>query len=182
MSVSGGNLWNEYILSFTTTIYYHYVLQESFETGLSTSPPFPLKHSLNSVTVQIAVFVFSAGFSTVLHNMVLFCCPGLHKWSPFWQMLWQNFSLTARRWLFEVSTGPDTEGVPAWNLAGTRSQLSTGLTVELKSDLVLTQLSVFSLKLCFYLSAHLHLIAVAYFGVTLWSLGTQLHLPMEHLP
>lgn len=48
-------------------IYHNYLLplctSKSFETGLSTSPPFPLKHSLNSVTVQIAVFVFLCGIS-----------------------------------------------------------------------------------------------------------------------
>lgn len=57
------------------SVIYHYPLKplstEMFETGLSTSPPFSLKQIHNSVTVQIVVFVFSVGFSTVQYSHVL---------------------------------------------------------------------------------------------------------------
>lgn len=88
--------------------------------------------------VQTVVFVFSAGFLKVLHNMVLFLLSRAAQMIPFFGK-WHNLALRAWR-------GFNEPGLPAGNLSCTRSQLNIGLTVELRSVSDLTQLSVFSLK------------------------------------
>lgn len=142
-------------------IYYNSfnVLKERFETGLSTSPPFPLKHIFNLTTVQTVVFAFSAGFPTVLHIMVLFAVQGCTNGSLFDK----NFGRTSG-WKHGggyLRFQPDSEGVEfVLHKKSTKYCLNSITEIRLRS----AQLSIFSLKPLRFISANLHLIVGAYFG------------------
>lgn len=145
MSVSGRNLWNSCILSFTTTLLIPYELQERFETSLPTPSPFPLMH---------------IEFSYCTNTRVCFLCglfESSEQYDPFFAV--QGCTNDPLFYFDRTSAWQHRGGYLRFQRAKILKVFSQA---ELRSDSDLTQLSVFSLKP--YPSANLHLIVVAYFG------------------